>query len=73
MPGAVRSWGDAHARHGRLTRAEILGPAIQLAWDGFPAWDGFVSAVETTLPAVVEAVGPGSGFERVYRPAGRPW
>ncbi len=73
VPGAVRSWGDAHARHGRLSRAEVLGPAIELAWDGFPAWDGFITAVETILPAVVEALGPGSGFERVYRPAGRPW
>ena len=73
VPGAVRSWGDAHARHGRLSRAEILGPAIQLAWDGFPAWDGFISAVESALPAVVEALGARSGFERVYRPHGRPW
>jgi gamma-glutamyltranspeptidase/glutathione hydrolase len=73
VPGAVRSWGDAHARHGRLSRAEILAPAIQLAADGFPAWDGFISAVESTLPAVIEALGPGSGFERVYRPNGRPW
>jgi gamma-glutamyltranspeptidase len=73
VPGAVRSWGDAHARHGRLTRAEILGPAIELARDGFPAWDGFISAVEGTLPAVVEALGPGSGFEQVYRPHGRAW
>ena len=48
-------------------------PAIELARDGFPAWDGFISAVETTLPAVVEALGPGSGFEQVYRPHGRPW
>ncbi|MEA2518085.1 MAG: gamma-glutamyltranspeptidase / glutathione hydrolase [Chloroflexota bacterium] len=73
VPGAVRSWADAHARHGRLSRAEILAPAIELAWDGFPAWDGFISAVEGTLPAIVEALGPGSGFERVYRPHGRPW
>jgi gamma-glutamyltranspeptidase/glutathione hydrolase len=73
VPGAVRSWGDAHARHGRRSRAEVLGPAIQLAEDGFPAWDGFIAAVESTLPAVIEALGPGSGFERVYRPAGRPW
>jgi gamma-glutamyltranspeptidase len=73
VPGAVRSWDDAHARHGRLSRAEILAPAIQLAWDGFPAWDGFISAVEATLPAVVEALGSGSGFEQVYRPHGRPW
>ena len=73
VPGAVRSWGDAHVRHGRLPRADVLSPAIQLARDGFPAWDGFISAVETTLPAVVEALGPGSGFEQVYRPHGRPW
>lgn len=73
VPGAVRSWGDAHARHGRLSRAEILAPAIELARGGFPAWDGFISAVEGTLPAIVEELGGGSGFEQVYRPNGRPW
>jgi gamma-glutamyltranspeptidase len=73
VPGAVRSWGDAHARHGRLSRADVLAPAIALARDGFPAWEGFNNAVETTLPAIVEALGSGSGFEQVYRPAGRPW
>jgi gamma-glutamyltranspeptidase len=73
VPGAVRSWGDAHARFGRLSRAEVLRPAIELARDGFAAWDGFSSAVEVTLPLVAAAMGPGSGFERVYRPLGRPW
>ncbi len=73
VPGAVRSWGDAHDRHGRLSRAEILEPAIQLAWDGFPAWDGFISAVESALAPVVDALGSRSGFERVYRPHGRAW
>jgi gamma-glutamyltranspeptidase/glutathione hydrolase len=73
VPGAVRSWGDAHARHGRLSRAEVLEPAIRFATDGFPAYEGFISAVEVTLPAVLEALGPNSGFERVYRPNGRPW
>ncbi|GAC1665061.1 MAG: gamma-glutamyltransferase [Candidatus Limnocylindrales bacterium] len=73
VPGAVRSWSDAHARHGRLSRAAILAPAIELARDGFPAWQGFIAAVEAALPAVVEALGPDSGFERVYRPAGRAW
>ena len=73
VPGAVRSWGDAHARFGRLSRADVLGPAIELARDGFAAWNGFASAVEATLPLVVAAMGPGSGFERVYRPRGRPW
>jgi gamma-glutamyltranspeptidase len=73
VPGAVRSWGDAHARHGRLSRADVLAPAIRLADDGFPAWDGFISAVEGALPAVVEALGSDSGFEQVYRPHGRAW
>jgi len=73
VPGAVRSWSDAHARFGRLTRREVLAPAIQLARDGFAAWDGFIAAVETTLPTVVEALGGGSGFEQVYRPLGRAW
>ncbi len=36
VPGAVRSWGDAHARHGRLSRDAILGPAIELARRGVP-------------------------------------
>jgi gamma-glutamyltranspeptidase len=73
VPGAVRSWADAHARLGRLSRADVLAPAIELARDGFPAWDGFVSAVEGTLPQVEAEIGKGSGFERVYRPNGRPW
>jgi gamma-glutamyltranspeptidase/glutathione hydrolase len=73
VPGAVRSWGDAHDRFGRLARPDILAPAIELARDGFPAWPGFVSAVESTLLAIAETIGTPSGFERVYRPAGRPW
>ena len=73
VPGAVRSWGDAHARFGRLSRADVLAPAIELARDGFAAWDGFISAVESTLPVCRAAIGADSGFERVYRPNGRPW
>jgi len=73
VPGAVRSWSDAHARFGRLRRDTVLAPAIELARDGFPAYDGFIAAVENTLPAVVDALGHDSGFEQVYRPQGRPW
>ncbi len=73
VPGAVRSWGDAHARHGRLDRARVLGPAIQLARDGFPATATFAAAVEGTAPFVREALGSDAGFFAVYRPAGRPW
>ncbi len=73
VPGAVRSWSDAHRRFGRLPRETVLAPAIELARDGFPADEGFIAAVERTLPAVVDALGPRSGFEQVYRSAGRPW
>ncbi len=73
VPGAVRSWGDAHARHGRLSRDAILGPAIELARQGFPAWDGFIDDVERTVPLVREAIGADAGFFAVYRPHGRAW
>ena len=73
VPGAVRSWGDAHRRFGRLTRDAVLAPAIELARDGFPAWHGFIERVETTAPLVAEGIGPDAGFFAVYRPHGRPW
>ncbi len=73
VPGAVRSWGDARSRHGRLPLETVLAPAIELARDGFPAWDGFIEAVETTTKLVVRDIGPDAGFLAVYRPNGRPW
>ena len=73
IPGAVRSWGDAHARFGRLSRDAVLGPAIELARDGFPAWDGFIDAVERTAPSVGAALGSDAAFFEIYRPAARPW
>ncbi len=73
VPGAVRSWGDAYAAHGRLSRDAILAPAVELARNGFPAWDGFIEAVERTAPLVAVALGPDAGFFAVYRPHGRSW
>jgi gamma-glutamyltranspeptidase/glutathione hydrolase len=73
VPGAVRSWGEAHARHGRLSRDAVLAPAIELARGGFPAWDDFIAAVETTAAATVDVAGVRDGFHAVYRPHGRPW
>jgi gamma-glutamyltranspeptidase/glutathione hydrolase len=73
VPGAVRSWSDAHKRFGRLSRADVLAPAIELARDGFPAWAGFVSSVESTVAAIMPILGEGSGFEQVFRPLGRAW
>jgi gamma-glutamyltranspeptidase len=73
VPGAVRSWGAAHRRFGRLSRDAVLAPAIELARSGFPAWEGFIEAVEATAPIVNATLGADAGFFAVYRPAGRPW
>lgn len=73
VPGAVRSWGDAHARFGRLSRAVILGPAIELADGGFPATDGLIGSIERTAEVVAREIRPDGGFQRVYRPHGRAW
>jgi gamma-glutamyltranspeptidase/glutathione hydrolase len=73
VPGAVRSWGDAHRRFGRLSRDRVLAPAIELATGGFAAWDGFIDAVERIAPAVTTELGPDAPFLGVYRPGGRPW
>jgi gamma-glutamyltranspeptidase/glutathione hydrolase len=73
VPGAVRSWGDAHDRFGRLPRATLLERAIELGHDGFAAWDGFITSVETTAPLVEREVGRDAGWAQVYRSAGRAW
>lgn len=73
IPGAVRSWGDAHARFGRLSRDAVLAPAIELAHGGFPAGDGFAGAVERAVPIMAGALDDGAAFARHYSPYGRPW
>ena len=52
IPGAVRSWSDAHRRWGRLSRSAVLAAAIEHADAGFPAWDGLVEAVEGTNASI---------------------
>jgi gamma-glutamyltranspeptidase/glutathione hydrolase len=75
IPGAIRSWGDAHRRFGRLPRDVVLAPAAELADRGFPAWAGFVTAVERTAPIVEEALERdlAAGFAGTFRARGRPW
>ena len=72
VPGAVRSWSDAHRRWGRLSRDAILAAAIEQAEAGFPAWDGLIRAVEGLWPEIKGEPWAG-GFARVWRPEGRPW
>ena len=76
VAGAVRSWGEAHRRHGRSTPGQILSAAIELADRGFPAWDGYIHSVEVsaerfaTSPDIPDG---GAAWASVHRPAGRPW
>ncbi len=75
-PGAVRSWGRAHARHGRFSRDAILAPAIELAAAGFPAWDDYIAAVESsaaTYAASDDLPDHGGGWASIHRPLGRAW
>lgn len=72
VPGAVRSWADAHRRWGRLSVDRLLAPAIELAGSGFPAWPILRDAVERTA-AGLESDPWAAGFNRIYRPHGRPW
>ncbi len=58
---------------GRLSRADVLARAIELADGGFPAYDGFIASVEANAPLFARDVGPETGWFRLYRPNGRPW
>src|SRR4051794_28447820 len=72
VPGAVRSWGDAHRRWGRLSWEAVLAPAIEQAEGGFPAWDGLIAAIER----IVAEVGHepwGRGLDQTWRAQGRAW
>ncbi len=72
VPGAVRSWADAHRRWGRLSRDVVLAPAIEQAAGGFAAWSGLIDAIEATNGSL--GTEPwADGFRRVWRPEGRPW
>ena len=68
VPGAIRSWGDAHARFGRLPWPALLEPAIELA-DGFAASPRWVATIE----GAARVYGGESDWARVFRPRGRPW
>ncbi|HEY4189674.1 MAG TPA: gamma-glutamyltransferase family protein [Candidatus Limnocylindrales bacterium] len=70
VPGAVRSWSDAHDRWGRLSRDAILAAAIEHADAGFPAWDSLAVAIERTAASLGTAPWA-AGFRAVWQPGGR--
>jgi gamma-glutamyltranspeptidase/glutathione hydrolase len=68
VPGAVDSWGQAHARFGRLPWPDLLERAIDLAASGFPATDGWVAALDRSA----SIFGTNGDWARTYLPAGHP-
>ena len=73
VPGAVRSWADAHDRFGRLGAEVLLAPAIELAHDGVPVSARFARTVELAAPVLETALGPDATVLAVMRPNGRRW
>lgn len=63
VPGAIRSWGDAHQRFGRLPWGRLFEPAIELA-GGFPASDAWTGAIERAATVF----GVRSAWAVVFRP-----
>ncbi len=71
VPGAVRSWADAHRRWGRLSRDAVLAAAIEHAESGFPMWEQLARSIEGTDASLGDAPWA-AGFRSVWRPDGRP-
>ena len=73
IPGAVRSWGDAHRQFGRLPVSALLAAAIELAESGFPVYGELIEDVEGAVGTYSATLGDDAPFFAVYRPHGRPW
>ncbi len=67
-PGAPDAWLTGLARHGRLSLAEVLAPAIDLAENGFPVNPRLATAIATAAPRLRQW--PSSAA--VFLPHGRP-
>jgi gamma-glutamyltranspeptidase/glutathione hydrolase len=66
-PGAVSSWAEAHAHHGRLPLRRSLEAAIAYARDGFPVTArlaGFIESAAADLAPHAESM-------RIFMPGGR--
>ncbi len=66
-PGAADAWITALARYGTMSFAEVAGPAIALAENGFPAYRFLVSAIHNAP----ETYSRFPGNEAVFMPNGR--
>ena len=67
-PGAADAWITALARYGTMSFAEVAGPAIALAENGFPAYRFLVSAIKNASEVYTRF----PGNKAVFMPHGRP-
>ncbi|HUQ75044.1 MAG TPA: gamma-glutamyltransferase [Burkholderiales bacterium] len=67
-PGAVASFCEAHARHGKLPLARCLEQAIHYARDGFPVSARLSRWIEQTAPELA----PHAGSAAIFLPDGQP-
>lgn len=67
VPGALAAYAMAVQRYGRLPWATVLGPAIRLAAEGYPATPYLVDAVRTEA----EALSRYSDSAKIFLPGGR--
>jgi gamma-glutamyltranspeptidase / glutathione hydrolase len=68
VPSVVDTWAVALARFGTMSFAQVLAPAIELAEEGFPLYEGLQLTLQANL-AKYTGLYPSTG--EVYCPGGR--
>ncbi len=68
VPAVVDTWATAVARFGTMRFAQVLQPAIDLAEDGFPVYEGLQNSLAANVQKFTELY-PTTG--EVYCPGGR--
>ncbi len=53
VPGTVAGLLEAHDRYGRLTRAQVMAPAIRVARDGFAVHELLARTISEAMPKLV--------------------
>jgi gamma-glutamyltranspeptidase/glutathione hydrolase len=68
LPSAMDAWLTALERHGTMTCAEVMAPAIELAADGFPMHDVMLDILST--PSALEGMRQWPSTRSVFLPNG---